>query len=53
METARIEELLERLIDQKAELLDQISELLEAVQAGVFRLSPQKGIAQGLDGGMS
>jgi hypothetical protein len=32
METARIEELLERLIDQNAELLDHISELLEAVQ---------------------
>jgi|SRR6516162_7229653 hypothetical protein len=32
METARIEELLERLIDQNAELIDHISELLKAVQ---------------------
>jgi len=32
METARIEELLERLLDQNAELLDHISALLEAVQ---------------------
>jgi hypothetical protein len=32
METARIEELLERLIDQNAELSDKISDLLEAVQ---------------------
>jgi hypothetical protein len=32
METARIEELLERLIDQNAELIDKVSDLLQEVQ---------------------